>query len=76
MGPRLGMGWDILLLALIVLVVGGMGSIQGALVGAMVIGLADAFGKALFPDLAMFLIYLVMIVVLLVKPAGLLGRRV
>jgi len=74
MGPRIAMGWDILLYALIVLVVGGMGSIQGALVGAMVIGLVDSFGRALFPELAMFTMYLTMIIILLVKPAGLMPR--
>lgn len=75
MGPRIGMGWDILLLALIVLVVGGMGSIQGALIGAMVIGLVDSFGRALLPDLAMFFMYIVMIIVLMVKPSGILPRE-
>jgi branched-chain amino acid transport system permease protein len=74
MGPRIGMGWDILLLALVVLVVGGMGSIQGALIGALLIGLVDSFGRALLPDLAMFFMYIVMIIVLLVKPSGLLPR--
>jgi branched-chain amino acid transport system permease protein len=74
MGPRIGMGWDILLLALVVLVVGGMGSIQGALIGALLIGLVDSFGRALLPDLAMFFIYIVMIIVLLVKPSGLIPR--
>ncbi|MBA7568347.1 High-affinity branched-chain amino acid transport system permease protein LivH [subsurface metagenome] len=71
---NLAMGWDILLLALIVLVVGGIGSMPGALLGAMVIGLINAFGIALFPEIAMFLMYLVMIIVLLVKPSGLLPR--
>ena len=75
MGPRIGMGWDILLLALIVLVVGGMGSIQGALIGAMAIGLVDSFGRALLPDLAMFFMYIVMIIVLMVKPSGILPRE-
>jgi len=75
MGPRITMGWDILLFALIVLVVGGTGSIQGALVGAMLIGIVDAFGRALFPDLAMFFMYIVMILVLMVKPHGLMPRR-
>lgn len=76
MGVNLAMGWDILLLALIVLVVGGVGSIQGSLAGAILIGLIDAFGRALFPQLAMFLMFLVMIVILLVKPTGLLGKEV
>ena len=76
LGVNLDMGWDILLLALIVLVVGGIGSIPGALLGSIVIGITNAFGIALFPELAMFLMYLVMIIILLVKPAGLMPRGV
>ena len=66
--------WDTLLLALIVVVVGGQGSLVGALVASMLIGIFDAFGKALFPDIAPFTIYLVMVIVLAVKPHGLMGR--
>lgn len=73
-GVHPGMSFDILLLALAVIVVGGVGYIQGALLGAMVIGLIDSFGKAYFPDFALFTIYLTMIIVLLVRPIGLLGR--
>lgn len=76
LGVNLALGTDILLLSLGVVIVGGMGSVQGALVGGVLIGVIDAFGKALFPQLSMFMIYLVMIVVLLVRPSGLLGRRV
>jgi branched-chain amino acid transport system permease protein len=68
------MALDILLYALIVVVVGGPGSVLGTLIGALVIGLVDAFGKAFFPDLAMFTIYLVLILMLLIKPSGILGR--
>jgi len=69
------LGTDILLYSLIVVVVGGLGSVQGSLLGGLVIGLIDTFGKALFPQFAMFTIYLAMIVILLVKPSGLLGRK-
>lgn len=69
-----GMGWDFLLLSLIVIVVGGVGYVQGTLLGAILIGLIDSFGRAYFPDFAYFTIYLAMIIVLLVKPSGLLGR--
>jgi branched-chain amino acid transport system permease protein len=65
---------DILLYALIVVVVGGPGSVLGTLIGALIIGIVDAFGKAFFPDLAMFTMYLVLIIMLLVKPTGILGR--
>jgi len=76
LGAYFWLGTDILLLALVVVIVGGMGSVQGALLGGILIGLIDTFGKALFPELSMFTIYLAMIVILLVKPSGLLGRRV
>lgn len=75
LGVNAGLSWDVLLLAIVVVVVGGMGSVQGALVGSMLIGLVDAFGKALFPQLAMFTVYIAMIIILLVRPSGLLGRR-
>ena len=73
-GVNLDLGFDILLLAVVVVIVGGLGSIQGALIGGMLIGVIDSFGKVLLPDTTLFLTYLVMIVVLLVKPSGLLGR--
>lgn len=69
-----GLGESVLLLTLAVIIVGGIGSIQGSLVGGLLIGLIDNFGKALFPQFAMFTIYLAMIIVLLLKPTGLLGR--
>lgn len=75
LGANLAMGWSILLLALIVLVVGGAGSIQGALLGSMVIGTINAFGIALVPDFARFFMYVVMIIILMVKPTGLLARK-
>lgn len=74
MGVFQSMALDILLYALIVVVVGGPGSVVGTLIGALLIGLVDAFGKAFFPDMAMFTMYLVLIIMLLIKPAGLLGR--
>jgi branched-chain amino acid transport system permease protein len=76
LGAYSGLGIDALLLALIVIVVGGVGSVQGALLGAIVIGVIDAFGRAFFPQLSMFTMYLVMIVILMVRPSGLLGRKV
>jgi branched-chain amino acid transport system permease protein len=69
-----GMALDILLYALIVVVVGGPGSVLGTLMGALIIGIVDAFGKAFFPNFAMFTMYLVLIIMLLVKPTGILGR--
>jgi branched-chain amino acid transport system permease protein len=74
LGVYPGISWSILLLALATIVIGGVGYIQGAMLGAMVIGLIDSFGKVYFPDFALFTIYLAMILVLLVRPTGLLGR--
>ncbi len=76
MGVHSILGIDILLVALIVVIVGGMGSVQGALSGGILIGLIDTFGKSLFPQFAMFTMYLAMVIILLVKPSGILGRRV
>jgi branched-chain amino acid transport system permease protein len=76
LGVHNALGMDILLLALIVIIVGGVGSIQGALLGGILIGVIDGFGKAIFPQLAMFTMYLTMIVVIIVRPAGLLGRKI
>jgi branched-chain amino acid transport system permease protein len=67
--------WDALLLSMIVVVVGGTGSIQGALVGGVLLGLLEAFGKAYFPDYSHFIAYVTLIVILLIRPGGLLGRK-
>jgi branched-chain amino acid transport system permease protein len=60
---------------LIIVSVGGLGSITGSFLAAVVIGISDTAGKYYFPYLGAFLIYLVMIVVLMLRPAGLFGRR-
>jgi len=52
-----------------------VGSVQGALVGAMLIGAIDTIGRSRFPQFALFTTYLAMVVILLVRPAGLLGRE-
>jgi branched-chain amino acid transport system permease protein len=74
MGINLQIGWDALMLAMIVVIVGGTGSIQGAFFGGLIIGLLDAFGKAYFPNIAYFAIYVALIMILLFKPSGLMGR--
>lgn len=78
-GPVLGLypGMDneILIPAFIVIVIGGMGSLRGAFVGSLLIGIADTFGKAYFQSLALFLIYLAMTAVLLIRPQGLFGIK-
>jgi branched-chain amino acid transport system permease protein len=76
-GPILGlypgMDIEILIPAFIVVVIGGMGSLRGAFYASLFVGLVDTFGKAFFTALALFLIYLLMVVVLLTRPTGLFG---
>src|ERR1700757_1174080 len=60
LGVYPGMDSDILIPAFIVIVIGGMGSLRGAFLGSLLIGIADTFGKAYLPNLALFLIYLLM----------------
>jgi branched-chain amino acid transport system permease protein len=69
-----GMGNQWIIISFVVVVIGGLGSVRGALVGALLIGLADTFGKILVPEIAGMSVYLVMAVVLLLRPAGLFGR--
>ena len=74
LGAYQGAQFEILLLALIVVVVGGLGSIGGAFVASMVVGIIDSVGKSLFPSLAYFTLFAPMILILLVRPTGLRGR--
>jgi branched-chain amino acid transport system permease protein len=66
---------DVLFLALMVVVIGGMGTLQGAFWGALVIGFIDSLGKAYFPSFAMFTMYLLLLLILLFKPTGLTGGK-
>jgi branched-chain amino acid transport system permease protein len=70
-----GMDAEILIPAFIVIVIGGMGSLRGAFVGSLLIGIADTFGKAYFQSVSLFLIYLAMLAVLLIRPQGLFGIK-
>src|SRR5271163_1258829 len=71
---NLGMDLNAIAEAFVVVVVGGMGSITGAFLAALLIGLLEAFGILLFPKLTLVLVFLVMAAVLVVRPHGLLGR--
>jgi len=68
------MGASILVPALIVVVVGGLGSLKGSLAGSLIIGQAETFGKVWLPGASMLMIYVVMALVLLFRPQGLFGR--
>ena len=71
---RPGIQDDVLLYALVVVIIGGLGSVSGAAVGSVLIGLIDAFAKAWIPDLAYFTIFAPMALVLVLRPTGLFGR--
>ena len=70
----LGMGVDALILSFIVVVIGGLGSLEGALLGALIVGLVREAGIAFFPEIELAVLYLIAALVLLVRPAGLFGR--
>jgi len=63
-----------LLASLVVVIVGGMGSIAGAAIGALLVGMAEQFGLAYFPTYGVVVTFIIMIVVLAVRPQGLMGR--
>lgn len=69
-----GMGTQVLIVCFVVVVIGGIGSIGGAMVAALLIGLADTFGKVLLPQAAGVTIYLMMAAILLWRPEGLFKR--
>ncbi len=69
-----GADFDVLPLAFVVVIVGGLGSLKGALVGSLLVGLLDNFGKALFPELSYFTLFTPMALVLAIRPTGLFGR--
>ena len=74
LGVEPGMDMEVLVLTLIVVVVGGPGSLKGALIGALLIGFVDSFGKVYMPQLAQIIIYAVMALTLLFRPDGLYKR--
>jgi len=70
-----GLDFEMLPIAFAVVIIGGMGSLGGAAIGALLVGLADNFGKALFPEVSYFTLYAPMALILAVKPTGLFGRE-
>jgi branched-chain amino acid transport system permease protein len=65
------MGSQVLIMCFVVVVIGGIGSVKGALIAALLVGLVDTFGKVLLPQVAGMLVYVLMAIVLLYKPEGL-----
>jgi branched-subunit amino acid ABC-type transport system permease component len=74
LGAYPGLDERVLILGLVVVVLGGLGSVPGAFLGAMVIGQVEVLGVSLLPRYASFLVFGTMAVVLLLRPTGMLGR--
>jgi branched-subunit amino acid ABC-type transport system permease component len=70
----LGMGIDALILAFVVVVIGGLGSLEGALVGALIVSAVKTAGVQFFPEIELAVLYLIAAGVLLIRPTGLFGR--
>ena len=68
------MGVDALVLSFIVVVIGGLGSLEGALVGALIVGFIRELGITIFPEIELAVLYLIAAGVLFIRPAGLFGR--
>ena len=73
-GAVLGMGVDALILAFVVVVIGGLGSLEGALVGALIVGFVRTLGIMYFAEIELAVLYVIAAVVLFVRPAGIFGR--
>lgn len=70
-----GAEWEILVFALVVVIVGGLGSLEGAMVGSLIVGLVDAYGRWLLPEFSYFMVFGPMALLLLFRPSGLFGRE-
>jgi branched-chain amino acid transport system permease protein len=73
-GAHPGLEWDILLLSMAVVLIGGLGSLKGAFLGSLLVGLVDNFCKVLMPELGLFVIFGAVAIVLAFKPTGLFGK--
>jgi branched-chain amino acid transport system permease protein len=70
-----GAEWEILVYALVVVIVGGLGSLEGAMIGALIVGLLDAYGRWLLPEFSYFVLFGPMAALLLFRPRGIFGRE-
>ncbi|MFQ5520073.1 MAG: branched-chain amino acid ABC transporter permease, partial [Candidatus Methylomirabilia bacterium] len=69
-----GLDFEVLPYAFAVVIIGGLGSLIGAVVGSIVVGFMENFGTALFPELNYFALFAPMAIILAIKPTGLFGR--
>jgi branched-chain amino acid transport system permease protein len=74
LGVYPGADFEVLPYAFVVVIVGGLGSLPGAMVGSILVGLLDNFGKAIFPELSYFTLFAPMALILALRPTGLFGR--
>ena len=70
-----GAEWEILVYALVVVIFGGLGSLEGAMIGALIVGLLDAYGRWLLPEFSYFVLFGPMAILLLFRPRGIFGRE-
>ncbi len=70
-----GAEWEILVFALVVVIFGGLGSLEGAMIGAIIVGLLDAYGRWLLPEFSYFVLFGPMALLMLLKPQGIFGRE-
>jgi branched-chain amino acid transport system permease protein len=70
-----GAEWEILIYALVVVIFGGLGSLEGAMIGALIVGLLDAYGRWLLPEFSYFVLFAPMAILLLFRPRGIFGRE-
>jgi branched-chain amino acid transport system permease protein len=73
-GIHTGLDSELLALSFAVVIVGGLGSLTGAFVGSLVVGIVSTFGKAAFPEFAYFAIFAPVALIMALRPQGLLGR--
>jgi branched-chain amino acid transport system permease protein len=67
--------WEILVYALVVVIVGGLGSLEGAMIGALIVGLLDAYGRWLLPEFSYFVLFGPIALLMIFRPQGLFGRE-
>jgi branched-chain amino acid transport system permease protein len=71
-----GMDMEVLILSLVIVVIGGLGTWKGTFVGAILVGMLETLGQVYFPSLSMAIVFLFMIIILLFRPTGLFGKEV
>jgi branched-chain amino acid transport system permease protein len=70
-----GVDFEVLPLIFVVVILGGMGSLHGAMIGALIVGVIDSYGRGLFPELSYFTLFVPMTIVLALRPTGLFGKE-